>query len=147
MTLQQSSRGHHAATSRSSRLEIAILVCGFAIAAITGVAAYRISGPYGERANEDPRVRRFVDPKTGRLRLLVYDANGNGRFDTWSYMDGGRALRMEIDDDEDGRMDRWVHFRADGTVEKIGLSTAHDGQPDTWTYPEAKPAGTQGNQQ
>ena len=53
-------------------------------------------------------------------------------------MDGERVLRMEVDDDEDGRIDRWVYFRVDGSVDKIGRSTSHSGQPETWTYPSTE---------
>ena len=98
----------------------------------SGVVAYRIDGPYGEREAHDPRVKRVVDPATGRLQLLVYDADGDGRFDTWSYMDGDRLLRMEIDTDRDGVIDRWELYRPDGTLERVGSSSKKDGHPDTW---------------
>ena len=113
-------------------MELLILLCGLTTAAASGVMAYRASGPYGERGRDDPRVRRFYDPATGRLRLLVYNANGHGRFDTWSYMDGNRVLRIETDDDGDGLIDRWEYYGADGSVEQSAASSKHDGRPDTW---------------
>lgn len=133
---------HHSSRSRArrpgaTRLEWVILLSGLVLAIASGVAAYRISGPYGERDRDDPRVTRFYDPNSGRLRLLVYDADGDGRFDTWSYMDGDRVIRMEFDSDGDGRVDRWEYFKVDGSIEKIGTSSRHDGQPDTWRYPNA----------
>ena len=86
------------------------------IAVVAGIAAYKICGPYGEQCRTDPRVRRVYDSETGRLRLLIYDADGNGRFDTWSFMDGERLLRMEIDEDEDGTTDLWEEYSPDGQL-------------------------------
>jgi len=69
-----------------------------------------------------------LDTKTGKLQLLKYDSNGNGTVDTWSYMDGVRILRIEIDADEDGKLDRWEHYGADQKLEKVGLSPSGDGK-------------------
>jgi antitoxin component YwqK of YwqJK toxin-antitoxin module len=74
---------------------------------------------------------------TGKLRLLVYDSNGNGKPDTWSYMDGARIVRVEIDKDEDGVLDRWEYYDANQRLERVGTSRANDGNVDTWTYPAA----------
>jgi hypothetical protein len=82
-------------------------------------------------------VRRFFDPTTGRLRLLIYDASGRGRFDTWAYMDGERVLRVETDEDGDGIIDRWTYYGSDGTVEKTGLSSKRDGRLDSWRDPDS----------
>jgi hypothetical protein len=112
-------------------LERSILITGLVVSVVAGVAAYRTSGPYGQAGLEDPRVRRFFDA-AGRIRMLVYDADGDGRFDTWSYMDGQRLLRIEIDEDDDGLIDRWEYFAPDGSVERVGISTTHDGRPDRW---------------
>jgi hypothetical protein len=91
-------------------------VTGFGVSVISGVVAYQVAGPYGEKRQHDPRVRRFYDPTTDRLRLLVYDADGDGRFDTWSFMDGERVLRMEFDEDEDGHIDRREEYSADSST-------------------------------
>ena len=47
------------------------------------------------------------DKVTGKLSLLKYDSDGNGKVDTWSYMDGPRVVRIEIDKNEDGKIDYW----------------------------------------
>jgi hypothetical protein len=108
-----------------------ILSCGVLTAIASGVTAYRISGPYGERNRDDPRVIRIVDANSGKVRVLIYDADGDGRLDTRSYMEGERLLRIEIDEDGDGRVDRREFYAADGTLERIESSSAHNGQPDT----------------
>src|SRR4051812_6641476 len=41
---------------------------------------------------EPAQVAPIYDSKTGRLQLLKLDSNGNGRIDTWSYMDGSRVV-------------------------------------------------------
>jgi len=49
-------------------------------------------------------------------------------------MDGTRVLRIEIDKDEDGKIDRWEYYDAERKLEKIGLSRANDGVEDAWSY-------------
>jgi hypothetical protein len=71
---------------------------------------------------------------TGKLQLLKYDANGNGTVDTWSYMDGARVVRIEIDKDEDGKIDRWEYYGPGQKLEKIGFSRGNDGREDAWSY-------------
>jgi hypothetical protein len=80
------------------------------------------------------RMTAEYDKSTGRLTLLKYDSNGNGVVDTWSYMDGARVVRIEIDKDEDGKIDRWEYYGPDQKLLKVGESRMNDGKPDAWTY-------------
>lgn len=80
------------------------------------------------------QLRPFYDPGSGRLERLEYDANADGRVDTWSYMDGARFVRIEVDRDGDGVVDRWEHYSPEGTLEKVGISRANDGRADAWAY-------------
>jgi hypothetical protein len=82
----------------------------------------------------DGRVEPVYDAASGRLELLKYDANADGRVDTWSYMDGSRVVRIEIDTDHNDVIDRWEYYAADETLEKVGSSRGKDGKPDTWAY-------------
>ncbi len=88
--------------------------------------------------NEANEARKRITPEydenTGKLRLLKYDSNGNGKIDTWSYMDGARVIRIEIDSDEDGKIDRWEYYDAQQHLEKVGLSRAGDGKEDAWSF-------------
>ena len=77
------------------------------------------------------------DKNTGKLDRLAYDANKNGRLDSWSYMDGTTVLRVEIDKDEDGRIERWEYYGPDQKLEKVGISRANDGIEDAWVYQSA----------
>jgi len=95
--------------------------------------ALTVSGA-GCSAPTPSNIEPFYDPQTGKLQLLKYDSNKNGRVDTWSYMDGTRVLRIEIDNDENGSLDRWEYYDTDQKLEKIGSSRANDGKEDAWSY-------------
>ena len=97
-----------------------------------------------QRRAEAKRIEPVYDPKTGKLQLLKYDSNGNGAIDTWSYMDGARAVRIDIDSDEDGKIDRWEYYGANQQIEKIGFSRAKDGKEDAWSFP-GSPAPSSGS--
>lgn len=83
---------------------------------------------------ESKQIQAEYDKDTGRLRQLTYDSNKNGKPDMFSYMDGTKVLRVEIDKDEDGKIDRWEQYGADNKLEKVGLSRANDGKVDEWVY-------------
>ena len=93
------------------------------------------SGQSPARKNIQP----VYDQLTGRLKQLNYDSKNSGKFDTVSYMDGARVLRIEIDTDGDGKVDRWEYYGADQKLTKVGFSRANDGKEDAWSY-----AGTDG---
>jgi hypothetical protein len=90
-----------------------------------------------DQAAAQKRMTPEYDPKTGMLQLLKYDADGNGKIDTVSYMDGARVVKIEIDKDEDGKVDRWEYYGRDQKIEKIGFSRAGDGKEDAWSYADA----------
>jgi hypothetical protein len=79
-------------------------------------------------------TRPTYDPKTGRLTALTYDANRNGKIDTWTDMDGTRPLRARLDRDEDGIVDRWEYYDAAGALVKVGFSQQNDGTADAWAF-------------
>jgi hypothetical protein len=84
-------------------------------------------------------TRSTYDPATGKLRELTYDANKNGRIDTWTQMDGALPVSTRQDLDEDGRIDRWEYYDKAGQLLKVGFSRKDDGQADGWAY--AGPGG------
>lgn len=79
-------------------------------------------------------IEPVYDQRTGKLQLLKYDSNGNGIVDTWSYMDGARVLRIEIDKDEDGKIERWEYYGPGQKLEKVGFSRLNDGHEDAWSF-------------
>jgi hypothetical protein len=90
-----------------------------------------------QAAEARKRIQPVYDRETGRLTLLKYDSNGDGKPDTFSYMDGAQTVRIEIDEDGDGLIDRWEYYTRDQKLEKVGFSRAHDGKVDWWSYANA----------
>jgi len=80
------------------------------------------------------RIEPVYDKQSGRLTLLKYDSDGDGKIDTFCYMDGARVVRIEIDLDQDGKIDRWEYYTADQKLEKVGFSRLNDGKVDAWSY-------------
>ena len=79
-------------------------------------------------------VKATYSKSSGKLELITYDTNKDGKVDAWSRMDGTRLVSMEIDRDFDGVVDRWEHYSSDGALEKVGFSRASDGKADAWAY-------------
>ena len=105
-----------------STLKPTILTCALLI------AAAGCSRPSGDRPHAE------YDPTSGRLRRLAYDANRNGRNDAVSIMDGTHIHRIELDLDENGKVDRWDFYREDRSLEKVGLSRLNDGVMDSQAF-------------
>jgi hypothetical protein len=87
--------------------------------------------------SQSNQLEPLYNRKSGRLEQLKYDSDGDGKFDTFSYMDGSTILRIEIDRDEDGKIDRWEYYGPGKTLERVGLSRAQNGVEDTWQYLDA----------
>ena len=103
----------------------ALAVCG-------AVLAHGCADPERERLKATTKAS--YDKATGKLTELTYDANKNGRIDTWTEMDGTRPIRSRIDSNEDGRIDRWEYYDATGGLAKVGFSRKADEKPDAWAY-------------
>jgi hypothetical protein len=108
------------------RLASGLLVASLALASC---------GPTPEQERLEKTTKATYDKTTGRLERLTYDADKDGIIDTWTYMDGTKVLRSEIDKNEDGKIDRWEYYGDDGKVNKVAVSRADNGKPDMWLYP------------
>ena len=86
---------------------------------------------------KDQQVQATYDKETGKLSQLTIDARKDGKPNIYSYMDGTRFVRIEIDKDEDGKIDRWEYYGPDQKLEKIGFSRSNDGKVDAWAYKSA----------
>ncbi len=51
--------------------------------------------------------------------VVAFSTKGTGKPDTWSYLTGGRVVRMEYDKDGNGAIDRWEYFDSNGSVERV----------------------------
>jgi hypothetical protein len=103
--------------------------------AVLTVTVVLVTSACSNKGGNNTRIEPVYDQQTGKLQLLRYDSDGDGKIDTWSYMDGARVLRIEMDKDEDGKLDRWEYYGQDQKLERIGSSRANDGKIDTWSYP------------
>jgi hypothetical protein len=96
----------------------------------------------GASSSASRDVQAEYDATTGKLRQLTMDAKKDGKPNVISYMDGARFVRIEIDSDENGSVDRWEYYSPDQNLEKVGLSRLNDGIADTWLFkgPDGQPA-------
>jgi hypothetical protein len=103
--------------------------------ALTCAAFVAIAGcGASEQSADSARVTPVYDPASGRLRQLLFDRNGNGVVDTRLYMNGTLADRAELDQDEDGRTERWEYYGKSGEIGRVAMSIRRDGKPDTWVH-------------
>jgi hypothetical protein len=57
-----------------------------------------------------PAITPVYNEDTNRLERLTSDRNGDGKVDTWAYMDGRVLRRIDIDRDADDVVDRVEHY-------------------------------------
>ena len=98
-----------------------------ALAAAVLLAAVACGGP----SNAQPVLATY-DQETGKLSQLTANALKDGKPNVTSYMDGTKFVRIEIDADEDGKIDRWEYYGTTQQVDRVGMSRANDGKPDAW---------------
>jgi EF hand domain-containing protein len=126
--------------------------CAITVASFATVAC----GSGGTEAATKKDVASEYD-KSGRLTRLTYDRNGDGKIDTWGYMDGSRVVRVEVDENGDGAVDRWEYHKdpsssgapagvtttaaigsksdgVDATLERIDRATKFDGKVSRRDY-------------
>ena len=72
-------------------------------------ASVGCSSPAAQPAG-DNRTTPVYNKANGRLEQLVSDRDGDGTRDTVAYMDGTRIARVEIDRDNNGKVDRWEYY-------------------------------------
>ena len=86
--------------------------------------------------------RGFYDPQ-GRIAIVEYDSDGDGRADYIAHYDERRQIRLiEVDEDHDSWVDRFEYYDAAGVLEKVGRWRKQRGRADEWTYraPDGRPA-------
>jgi hypothetical protein len=84
----------------------------------------------------------FYDAQ-GRIAIIEYDSNGDGKADYVAHYDERRQIRLiEVDEDHDGWADRFESYDAAGVLEKVGRWRRQRGRADEWTYraPDGRPA-------
>lgn len=104
---------------------------------LVAVAALTVACADPEQERLKATTQPTYDTTTGKLKELTFDANKNGKIDTWTEMDGARPVRARMDLDEDGTLDRWEYYDAAAQLVKVGFSRMNDGKPDAWAYQDA----------
>ena len=87
-----------------------------------------------EQARLNATTQAAYDRTTLKLREITYDKNKNGRIDTWTKLDGAQPLSSVIDEDEDGKIDRWEEYGPNGELVKAQLSRAKNGVADETVF-------------
>jgi hypothetical protein len=84
----------------------------------------------------------FYDEK-GRIAIVEYDSDGDGRADYIAHYDENRQIRLiEVDEDHDAWVDRWEHYDRAGVLVNVGRWRKQRGREDEWTYrgPDGRPS-------
>ena len=76
------------------------------VAAALGVAGWRACGRYGEQCGRAGQLFPHYDTDTGRIDFVMHDLNGDGVIDTWVYQGTHGITEIDIDQNEDGTIDR-----------------------------------------
>jgi hypothetical protein len=99
------------------------------LCACPALVVFVMTGPIAgcTRSNVVP----VYDPAS-RIRRLDFDTDDNGRVDTRAYLRDGRVMRIEVDGNNDGIVDRWEYFDGNGQLSRVGTSSESDGVEDTW---------------
>jgi hypothetical protein len=98
-----------------------------------------VKGPDGKEylLLDRGKYKGFYD-RWGRLQRIEYDSNGDGKADVIAYHDGAKSPhQLAIDEDFDGRFDRWEDYDPQGVLRNVGLSRRHNGHPDMWVVSTA----------
>jgi hypothetical protein len=104
--------------------------CATTLCAVcVSLAGCSVPGPGVERA----AIAQY-NPATGRLERIEFATTQNGRNNAIGIMDGTRVQRIEVDEDEDGTLDRWEFYDDNSRLEKVGFSRRGTGIIDAIAF-------------
>lgn len=109
---------------------------------LVSVGATVACGTPGRPVRNDDVVPSY-NAQTGRLEKISYDRNKDGKPDAWLFTDGTAVTRAELDENHDGGVDRWEHYRAGapattsgptprGELVRAEQATRFDGKVSRW---------------
>ena len=98
------------------------------------LAALRGGGSAGDSGDSGVAAPRSAAPSPGAAAAdEAEDRDGDGQADRWVYASDGRKREL-LDEDQDGRPEKTVHYEADGeTIARIDEDTDGDGEVDSWS--------------
>ena len=82
---------------------------------------WRACGPYGATCSDAGQYFPMHDAATNLFSGVVYDLSGNGIVETFVSMSAAGITDIEVDADEDGRVDRRVQLNTDGTLGHVAV--------------------------
>jgi hypothetical protein len=92
--------------------------------------------------SDQQRVQAKYDQTSGKLSQLTVDVKTDGKPNITGYLDGTTFLRIEIDSNEDGKIDRWEHYGAAQRITRVGISRSNNGKEDAWLVQGADTSAT-----
>jgi hypothetical protein len=101
-----------------------------------GLLVATVAGSWGCGAPGAPATAEY-DPSTGHLKRLSADINHDGQRDAVAVLDGTRLDRIELDLDENGKVDRWDYYDGQRKVQSVGFSRLNDGVLDARAFYDA----------
>src|SRR6185436_692453 len=98
-----------------------------AAVALVTCAACREPAPQAGSAPVEKLVPTYN--AAGALTKLDADSDHDGLIDMWAYMDGARVVRVEVDENGDGKIDKGETY-SDGSLSTMAIDTTRRGRAD-----------------
>lgn len=102
-----------------------------------------MSGCAGSQSSVPSNVVPQYNRDTGRLAYIDVDRDKDGKFEARAYMEGTRIQRVEIDENADGKVERWEYYGPGATPgsNDTVIIKAEEASPSTgkvcrWEYYE-----------
>lgn len=132
----------------AAALSLALASCGGGTAGRPPKPPPLVKGPDGKdyRLVQKAGYKAYYD-EWGRIARLHWDRNGDRRDDHVAYYGAAARTpyRIDVDQDFDGRIDRWEEYDAGGRLLRVGAARRGGERPDIWSFvdPGGRPTRTQ----
>jgi hypothetical protein len=109
---------------------------------------------YTAPSTRNPELATASAPRPAQSRASqpavangIVDRDGDGRVDQWIFRENGEISRVELDEDADGRPDRFLHYDLDThQIARVEEDSNSDGASDSWTeYVDGRVARRRGD--
>ena len=79
-------------------------------------------------------IEGAYDDRTGQLRRLTITRQFDGKPNITGDIHESKFVKIEVDVNEDGKIDRWEYYDAEEKLSRVGVSRANDGIEDAWVF-------------
>src|SRR3989442_626678 len=103
-----------------------------ALIRVTIISSVLVTALLSSACGDDAEAKKRIEPvydKSGKLQLLKYDANGDGKVNRFEYYEKDVLVRAEEDSDEDGQIDKWETYEG-ARLASVAFDSSHRGTPD-----------------